>query len=98
MVRRDGCEAVVKIMSKCMRIVFNQRDLTKLKMCMHKHWSKILNGHYNVNDFVISKEVKLGKYKNPASLPAHAIVASKLVEKDPMRAPKYGERLGYLVV
>jgi DNA polymerase zeta len=65
---------------------------------MHRIWAKIMNGRYNVNDFVISKEVKLGKYQNPNALPAHAVVAMKLMEKDPMRAPKYGERLGYLVV
>ncbi len=29
---------------------------------MNNIWSKILNGHTSVNDFVISKEVKLGKY------------------------------------
>jgi len=49
-------------------------------------------------DFIIAKEVKLGSYANPNRLPAHAVVASKLMEKDPMRRPKGGERMPYLVI
>lgn len=65
---------------------------------MYKQWSKILNGHFNVQDFIIAKEVKLGSYANPNRLPAHAIVATKMIEKDPMRRPKGGERMPYLVI
>jgi len=63
---------------------------------MFKYWSKILNGHSSINDYVIAKEVKLGKYA--ATLPAHAVAATKAMEKDPMRAPKYGERIKYVVL
>lgn len=36
MIRRDGCPAVVKIMRKAIRLVFDTRDLTLLKHYMHK--------------------------------------------------------------
>lgn len=35
-VRRDGCQAVVKMMSKSIRIIFDTRDLTQLKCYMWK--------------------------------------------------------------
>lgn len=63
---------------------------------MHKLWAKIMNGYFGVNDFVIAKEVKLGKYKK--NLPAHAMAATKAMEKDPMKAPKYAERIKYVVI
>jgi hypothetical protein len=31
-------------------------------------------------------------------MPAHAIAATKAIEKDPMRAPKYAERFKYVVI
>ena len=49
-------------------------------------------------DFIIAKEVKLGSYANPNRLPAHAVVATKLMEKDQRRRPKGGERMPYLVI
>jgi DNA polymerase zeta len=83
LIRRDGCPAVVKIMKKVLLTIFDTRDLSQVKAYLQKHWSKILNGHYTLNDFVIAKEVKLGKYAN--LLPAHAIVATKEMQKDPMK-------------
>lgn len=95
-VRRDGCDATVKLMRKSLKILFETKDLSTLKEFLFKHWSKILNNHISINDFAIAKEVKLGKYSN--LLPPHAIVATKEIEKDPMRHPKYGERIKYLVI
>lgn len=59
----------------------------------------------NYRDFVIEKEVclkdlikfkvKLGTYK---VVPASAIAALELIERDPMLAPKFQERIKYLIV
>jgi DNA polymerase zeta len=95
-VRRDGCEATVKVMKKVLTLLFQNRDLSQLKCYMNRVWSKLLNGHYALNDFVIAKEVRLGKYSS--TLPAHAVAITKAMAHDPMRAPKYGERVKYVVI
>lgn len=78
-VRRDGCEAVVKIMKKCLTIIFETKNLSKMKDYLNKQWAKILHGHVNFKDFCIAKEVKLGKYKEDR-VPAHGIVGMKIAE------------------
>lgn len=45
----------------------------------------------------MAKEVKLGTYKE-GRLPAHAVVATKIMNSDPMRRPKGGERVPYVVI
>lgn len=47
LVRRDGCPAVVKMMKKAIKMVFETKDLSLLKSYMHKRWAKILNDHIN---------------------------------------------------
>lgn len=97
LVRRDGCDAIVKIMSKCIYELFETRNLSNVKRYLEKQWSKILNGHVNIKDFCIAKEVKLNKYSEK-TIPAHGIVAQKMGAADIMELPKYAERIKYLVV
>lgn len=85
-------------MTKTIKLLFDTKDLSLLKSYLNKQWAKILNGHYCTQDFIIAKEVKLGGYANPSRLPAHAIVAMKMIEKDPMKRPKPGERVPYIVI
>ena len=96
-VRRDGCDAVVKIMKKSLNILFEKKDLSVLKEYLHKQWAKIIHGHVNFKDFCIAKEVKLGKYREDR-MPAHGVVGKKIGEADEGAMPKYGERIKYLVV
>jgi DNA polymerase zeta len=56
-VRRDGCEAVQKIMNKCLLELFEKKDLSRVREYLNKQWSKILNGRVNYKDFTIAKEV-----------------------------------------
>lgn len=88
--------------------------LKKMKNYLQKQWSKIKNGHLNLRNFTIAKEVfqffckkinkeikwkvKVGSYASESSLPPSALIAQKMQEKDPMAYPKYGERVKYLVV
>ena len=44
-------------MHKCMKELFENKDLSKIKEYLQKKWAKILNGHVNFRDFSIAKEV-----------------------------------------
>ena len=54
-----------------------------------------MTGHVNFKDFVFSKEVRLGKY---ISVPPAALVILNKMSADPMTAPKYRERVKYIVI
>ncbi|KAG6430350.1 hypothetical protein SASPL_108415 [Salvia splendens] len=98
-VRRDTCAAVSKTMEQSLRIYFESQDIYKVKAYVLRQWTKILSGRVSIQDFVFAKEVRLGTYAEHAySLPPAAIVATKLLRKDPRAEPRYAERIPYVVI
>ncbi|XP_024534003.1 DNA polymerase zeta catalytic subunit [Selaginella moellendorffii] len=98
-VRRDSCAAVAKTMEKSLRLLFETYDLSKVKQYLQRQWQKIFSGRTSIQDFVFSKEVRLGTYSTKSSvLPPAAIVASKAMAVDPRAEPCHGERIQYVVV
>eukprot|EP01052_Picozoa_sp_SAG31_P015259 SAG31_NODE_976_length_10618_cov_3.277118_2_plen_412_part_00 len=97
-VRRDSCPVVAKMLEKCIRILFEDKDLSKAKRYCQRQWSKILLNRVPVEDMIFKKEVKLGSYRNETTIPPAAVVASKAMAIDPMAEPRYGERVAYVVV
>jgi DNA polymerase zeta len=55
---------------------------------MNRQWSKILLGKISVSDLIFRKEVKLGSYSSIKSIPPAAIVATKIMKKDPLNIPQ----------
>jgi DNA polymerase zeta len=79
--------------------------LTIIKDYLYRQWTKILSEDVLFQDFVIAKEVKLGKYKyvlifklNRNILPPGAMISAKKMQDDNRQEPQYGERVPYLVV
>ncbi|CAL1214911.1 unnamed protein product [Candida parapsilosis] len=96
-VRRDGIPAQQKITEKALRILFETKDLSKVKQYTLKQFLKIFNNKIAINDFCFAKEVKYGNYKDERYLPPGALLASKAVEDDPRKEPQYKERIPYVV-
>jgi len=71
-IRRDTVEAVAKIMDKTLRIMFECKDVSKVKAYLMRQWGKIQRGDIDIQDFTFAKEVKYMMYKNP---PPAAIIA-----------------------
>lgn len=69
--------------------------MSELKSYLYDQWSKILSDRVSPQDFIVSREVKLGTY---TELPHGAQVAQAKMLQDPRAAPQYGERVPYLVV
>eukprot|EP01105_Mastigella_eilhardi_P017939 TRINITY_DN4137_c0_g1_i4.p1 TRINITY_DN4137_c0_g1~~TRINITY_DN4137_c0_g1_i4.p1 ORF type:complete len:1941 (-),score=416.30 TRINITY_DN4137_c0_g1_i4:61-5133(-) len=97
-VRRDTCPAVQKALTKCIKLLFETRDLSRVKDYLQQQWSHILTGKVNLLDFVFAKEVRLGTYNNKGLLPPAAIVSTRAMKRDPRTEPRYGERVPYVVV
>lgn len=96
-VRRDGTPAEQKIEEKALRILFETVDLSRVKRYLEDQWGKIIRGSVSIQDFLFSKEVKLGIYKK-GSEPAGALVSLKNMEKDKRSEPQYKERVPYVVI
>jgi DNA polymerase zeta len=97
-IRRDGIPAQQKMVEKTLRILFDTANVSKVKAYTLNQFHKILLNRISLSDFCFAKEVRYGTYKSKTHLPPGAIIAEKLVEKDPRREPQYKERVPYVVV
>ena len=95
-VRRDSCDIVSKIVEKLIKILFDQKDLSKVKQYIFQCFDKIIKGRVILKDFIFSKEVKFGRYKGKI-LPPSAQVANDLHTRDPNFFAVYKQRVPYLV-
>lgn len=97
-IRRDGIPAQLKMVGKTLRILFETKNLSKVKLYTVEQFQKIFFNKVNVQDFCFAKEVRYGSYKNEKYLPPGAIIAKKNALKDPRNEPQYRERIPYLVI
>lgn len=97
-IRRDGIPAQLKMVGKTLRILFESKDLSKVKDYVLRQFVKILNNRVNVKDFCFAKAVRYGTYKNEQYLPPGAVVARNRMKKDPRSEPQYKDRVPYLVI
>eukprot|EP00347_Sterkiella_histriomuscorum_P014702 403359875 len=93
-IRRDTVDAVQKIMDKCLRLLFETKDLSQVKDYLIRQWTKIQNGDVEFKDFIFAKEVRFGSYR---TLPPSAIICERRLERDPGAMPRYKERIPYVI-
>lgn len=96
-VRRDGHLALQRMQEACVRILFETRDLSRVKRYCQRQWHKIMSGDVSPLNLVIAQEVRLGTYAGSTQLPPGAMVAARRALRDPSSAPHMGERVPYLV-
>uniref|UniRef100_A0A1B0DQ16 DNA polymerase n=1 Tax=Phlebotomus papatasi TaxID=29031 RepID=A0A1B0DQ16_PHLPP len=97
-VRRDGCPIVGKTLEKCLRILFETRDVSIIKRYVCRQFTKILSGKANVQDLVFAKEFRgLNGYRPGACVPALELTR-KWKQSDPRMEPRKGERVPYVIV
>ncbi|CEP18773.1 hypothetical protein [Parasitella parasitica] len=96
-VRRDGTAATQKVLESCLKILFRTQDMSELKAFLYDEWTKILSNRVLLQDFIISKEVRMGTYSSRGG-PNGALIAQAQMDVDPRAEPQYGERVPYVVV
>ncbi|KAB7506189.1 DNA polymerase zeta catalytic subunit [Armadillidium nasatum] len=70
-VRRDGCPAIVKILEKSLKILFNSSDVSLVKSFVQRQMTKIMQGKVNIQDLTFAKEYRGMKgYRPSACVPA----------------------------
>ncbi|OAD62176.1 DNA polymerase zeta catalytic subunit, partial [Eufriesea mexicana] len=97
-VRRDGCPAVAKILEKTLKILFDTKDLSLVKLYVTRQFDKILRKKISLQDLTFAKEFRgLHGYKTSACVPALELTR-RLMRKDPREIPRTGERVRYIIV
>ena len=70
-VRRDGCPLVAKTLEKCLRLVFETRNMSLVKRYVCRQFDKLLRGQTNIQDLMFAREYRgMVGYKPGASVPA----------------------------
>ncbi|XP_076642989.1 DNA polymerase zeta catalytic subunit [Halictus rubicundus] len=97
-IRRDGCPAATKILEKTLKILFDTKDLSLVKLYVTRQFDKILRRKISIQDLTFAKEFRgLHGYKANASVPALELTR-RLMRKDPRAVPRTGERVRYVIV
>ncbi|KAA8499335.1 DNA polymerase zeta catalytic subunit [Porphyridium purpureum] len=97
-VRRDSVPLVQKSMERMLRILFETQDASRVKAYLQHVMASVMRGAVKTLLFVFRKKVRLGSYKNDASLPPAAVVALRNMRNDPRAAPLYNQRVPFVVV
>eukprot|EP00329_Picozoa_sp_Boothbay-MS584-11_P001226 19638_2 len=59
-VRRDSCPLVAKMVEKCLRILFETKDLSRVKRYCQRQWARLHLERISMADLIFRKEVRLG--------------------------------------
>ncbi|MES1911520.1 MAG: hypothetical protein MHM6MM_003937 [Cercozoa sp. M6MM] len=104
-VRRDGCVAAAEAQRCVAELLFETRDATLVRRFLEQQWAALeqhacvdLDRHaVPLRDLMITRQVKLGKYKNDDTAPAVAHLAKRLAAYDDTLEPQYKQRVSFLV-
>ncbi|GLH07156.1 DNA polymerase delta catalytic subunit [Gryllus bimaculatus] len=97
-VRRDGCPAVAKVLEKSLHLLFETKDMSKVKAYVQRKFSQILEGQMSIQDLTFAREYRgKGGYKPGACVPALEL-AKRWLSVDPRAEPRVSERVPYIVI
>lgn len=96
-IRRDFCPLASKSLKKCLRVLFDTRDLSEVKKTFLKICTNVNTGNVKLNDFFLSRTYKGLNSYSLASHPMREIVR-QLVAFDENSEPTAGDRVAYVIV
>ncbi|XP_078505271.1 DNA polymerase zeta catalytic subunit isoform X2 [Lissotriton helveticus] len=97
-VRRDACPAVGKILERSVKLLFETRDISQIKLYVQRQCLKLLEGKASMQDLIFAKEYRgSSSYRPGACVPALEITR-KMLAYDRRSEPRVGERVPYVIV
>jgi len=102
-VRRDNCKLVKKISNPVLEKIMYEKNVQAAMDIVRKKINELLQGKVPIEDLTITKSLKshyndVDKNGRQLSRPAHWHLAQKMKERDPMTAPKAGDRVPYIFI
>ena len=103
LVRRDNCPLVKKISIPILEKIMYDQDIEGAIKIARKNIKDLLDNKVPIKDLIISKSLKsryndTNKNGDKISKPAHWHLAQKMKKRDPMTAPKPGDRVPYIFI
>ena len=96
-VRRDTCTIVSKILQQSLKLLFQSKDVTRVRLYVQGECEKILTDRWNLLDFIFAKEYR-GKSNYHPSAPVPALrIAMQRARTNPLAEPNQGERVPYVI-
>ena len=97
-VRRDGVPAVVKMLEKSLRILFETKNVSLVKRYVQSQICKITSSRISLQELTFAREFcGLHDYRPGACVPALELTR-RFCKFDRMRIPNVGERVPYVIV
>ncbi|CAF3854970.1 unnamed protein product [Rotaria sordida] len=96
-VRRDTCLIVSKILQQSLKLLFQTKDITRVRRYVQFECEKILTNRFNLLDFIFAKEYG-GKTRYHPLAPVPALrIAIERSKTNPLAEPNQGERVPYVI-
>nr|XP_061806813.1 DNA polymerase zeta catalytic subunit-like [Nerophis lumbriciformis] len=97
-VRRDGCPAVSKILERSIKLLFETRDISQVKLFVQRQCVKVLDGRASMQDLTFAKEYRGGSSYRPGACVPALELTRRMMSYDRRLEPRVGERVPYVVV
>lgn len=102
-VRRDNCKLVKKICNPVLEKIMYEKDVNAAINVARNGIENLLKNKVPIDDLVITKSLKshyndADKNGRVISKPAHWHLSQKMKARDPMTAPKAGDRVPYIFI
>ncbi|CAF3313781.1 unnamed protein product [Rotaria socialis] len=96
-IRRDTCFMVSKILQQSLKLLFQTKDVTRVRRYVQSECEKILSNRFNLLDFIFAKEYR-GKERYHPAAPVPALrIALERAKTNPLAEPNKGERVPYVI-
>lgn len=102
-VRRDNCKLVKTVSDSLFKELLYNIDPQAAKNVARKYIKDLLNNKIPIDQLVLSKSLKseyieISKAGHKITKPAHWFLSEKMKSRDPMTAPKSGDRVPYIFI
>ncbi len=94
--RRDNAPIVKHVFGEAIEILLKENDVKKAIRFIQEACTKILQGGYGMDKFIMSKTLK-DNYANPEGI-AHKVLADRMGERDPGNKPQINDRIPFVYV
>jgi DNA polymerase elongation subunit (family B) len=92
--RRDSCDYLKDVYGGILNILMQDSDIRKAVAFLNSSLTELAAGNVPMDKLVITKALR-GYYKNPAQI-AHAVLATRIGQRDAGNKPKPGDRLKFV--
>ncbi|XP_071479193.1 DNA polymerase zeta catalytic subunit-like [Diadema antillarum] len=97
-VRRDSCPAVAKMLERSLKILFETKDVSKVKRYVQQQFQKLSEGRIGLQDLMFAKEYRGRQYYRPGACVPALEIAKRKLSVDRRSEPRVSERVPYVVV